>query len=173
MCALLDDTPLIHDENQIGILDCRETMGNDETCPSFHQATHRLLDEDFRPCIHTRGRFIENHDRRIGKNGPRNRQQLFLTLRDVRGFLVQDRIIPVRQRPDEVISVRRFGCRDDFLLGRPTFTISKVISDRTVEEPRILLRPYRTSSRSLRVTSRGYRYRQSGSFPRSTHKSAQ
>ncbi len=138
MCSLFDDTSLIHDKNQIGILDRRETMGNDKARPPFHQATHRLLDEDFRPCIHTRGRFIENHDRRIGKNGPSDRQQLFLTLRDVRGFLIQDRIVPVRQRPDEVISVRRFGCGDDFLLGRSTLTVSKIIPDRTVEEPRIL-----------------------------------
>jgi hypothetical protein len=37
MAALLDDAGFIHDDDPVGVLDGRETMGDDQRCPSHRQ----------------------------------------------------------------------------------------------------------------------------------------
>ncbi|MNM97300.1 hypothetical protein D3C81_1098010 [compost metagenome] len=63
---------------------------------------------------------------------------MLLPLRDVRRFLIQDRVIPARQRTDKVVGVRRFGGTHDFLLHCTFAAVGDVIADRTVKQPRIL-----------------------------------
>ncbi len=75
-----------HDQNEVGIPDGGEPMGNDEAGAVFHQFNHRFLDQQFCSGVNRTCRFIEDQDRgRPGWLG--NGQQLFLSLRDVTGFL--------------------------------------------------------------------------------------
>ncbi|WP_253183197.1 ATP-binding cassette domain-containing protein, partial [Planococcus maritimus] len=38
--------PLIHHEDQVGMLDCRQPVRNDKTRAPSHQTVHRLLDQE-------------------------------------------------------------------------------------------------------------------------------
>ena len=88
MRALFNDGAMVHDQDQIGIPDGRQTVGDDERGLVAHQFFHGFLDQDFSTGI-DRGRcFIQDQDGRIRQEGSGDRQQLFLARRDVVGFFV-------------------------------------------------------------------------------------
>ena len=51
--ALLDDVPVVEDDNLIGIPHSTQAVGNDEGRSSLHQGIHTLLYECFRTGINT------------------------------------------------------------------------------------------------------------------------
>jgi hypothetical protein len=55
-----NDLPSVDDQDLIRIPDGTQTVGYDETGPSFHQLQHRLLDMHFGTGIHTARCFIQN-----------------------------------------------------------------------------------------------------------------
>ena len=63
MRALLDDVALLDDEDQIGILDRRETVDDHEGGASRGQAIHRLLDQYLGAGIYAARRFVEDQER--------------------------------------------------------------------------------------------------------------
>ncbi|MNI36171.1 hypothetical protein D3C73_902140 [compost metagenome] len=71
---------MIHHQDQISILNGRETVGNDKACSAFHQLIHRLLNLNLCPRIDAARRFIKNEDGRVSQDCPGNGQQLLLTL---------------------------------------------------------------------------------------------
>ncbi|MNJ61130.1 hypothetical protein D3C77_569030 [compost metagenome] len=129
---------MIHHQNQIRILNRRQTVGNNKACSPLHELIHCFLDINFRPRIHAARCFIQNKNSRIGENSPGNRQQLLLALRNVGGLLIQDRIVAVGQRTDEVIRLRRLCRLDNVLLSCSLSSIGDVVANRAIEQPCIL-----------------------------------
>ena len=74
MGALLNDSAVIEDEDQIGIHDGGKTVGDNKAGAVLHQLVHCLLNQDFRECVHIGGCFIENQERFICQQRTGNRQ---------------------------------------------------------------------------------------------------
>lgn len=55
MAPLLDDIPIFHNQDHIGIFNGREPMRNHKAGPSFHQIIHSFLD----PLFTDRGSVVE------------------------------------------------------------------------------------------------------------------
>ena len=138
MGALLDHGAVLHDENEIRIADRGQPMGDDEARSALHQLVHRLLDVDFRPRIDAARRFIQNENRRVRQNGAGDRQQLLLTLRNVRCFLVEHRVIAfgsVRMKWSAYAAVQPRTISSSVA---PLSSIGDIVADRAVKQPRIL-----------------------------------
>ena len=80
MGALLDDVPVLHDQNHIGIANGGQPVGNDKTGSALHEVIHCLLNQNFCTGIHRGGRLVQNHDPIVRQNGTGNGEQLFLSL---------------------------------------------------------------------------------------------
>ncbi|MPM75211.1 hypothetical protein SDC9_122202 [bioreactor metagenome] len=92
-------------------------MGDDEDRAVCHQLVHAPLDELFCPGINGAGGFVQNQHRGIGKGRAGDVQKLSLPLTETAAVAGENRLIPLRQVPDEVIRVGKL-CRRLHLLVR-------------------------------------------------------
>ena len=76
--ALLDNVAILHKEDEVGVSDSRETVGDDKAGPALHEVIHRLLDAHLGAGVDRARRFVENEDFRVGEDGACNGQQLLL-----------------------------------------------------------------------------------------------
>ena len=60
MRAALDDPPVIHHQDQIGIADRAQAVGDDESRPPLQQTQQRLLNMDLRARVDAASRLIED-----------------------------------------------------------------------------------------------------------------
>ena len=81
--------------------------------PALHQPGHRPLDEHLGARVDRARRLVEDEDRRVGQEGPGDRQQLLLARRHVRRVVVDDGVVAVGQRAHEVVDVGRLGRGED------------------------------------------------------------
>ena len=79
VATLFGDAVLGDDNDAVGIADGGKAMGNDQGRAPLCQFIKRLLDGAF--CFGIKGRscFVQDQDRRVFKENPRNRDALFLT----------------------------------------------------------------------------------------------
>ena len=80
MAAAFNDASVVKYHNYIGVLDGGKSVGNDKYRTSLHQLIHTVLYKSFRSGIDGRGRFVQNHDRRIGNSRSGNGNKLALSL---------------------------------------------------------------------------------------------
>ena len=80
MAAAFNDASVVKYHNYIGVLDGGKSVGNDKYRTSLHQLIHTVLYKSFRSGIDGRGRFVQNHDRRIGDSRSGNGNKLALSL---------------------------------------------------------------------------------------------
>ena len=129
---------ILHNKNQIRIPNRRQTVCNYKACTVLHQLLHALLNQYLRTGIDRGGCLIQNEHLGICKEGTRNGQQLFLSLRDIIGFLINHRIIAMIQRTNEMIDIGSICRSHDFLIGSIQAAIAQILHDSSVEQPRIL-----------------------------------
>ena len=89
MRARLDDVAIAQHQNRIGIADGGEPVRDHKARAPLHKDIHSLLDALLGARVNVRGRLVEHQDRKVGKQGTRDRDQLLLPLTDVRSILVQ------------------------------------------------------------------------------------
>ncbi len=80
--ALLHNTAVAQNQNEVGIDDRGQAVGDDEAGPAAHEAVHGFLDEQFRTRIDIGCRFIENQQFALREKRPRDGQQLLLARGD-------------------------------------------------------------------------------------------
>jgi len=138
VCAPLYDLPLVHDEDQIGVLNRRESVGDDEARSSLHQVVHRFLDGDLGERVDVACGFVQYEHVWIGQEGPCNGYELLFTVRYVRCLFVDHGVVSIRQGHDEVVRLRHLRSPYDFLLCGVLFSVGYVLPYRAVEQPRVL-----------------------------------
>ncbi len=79
MRPLLDDETVLEHDDQIGVSDRRETVGDDERRPALEQQVQRMLDLPLGADVDGARRLVEDQDPRVGEEGARERDQLSLT----------------------------------------------------------------------------------------------
>ena len=88
--ALLDDRAVLHHQDQVGVADRGEPVGDDERRAVGAQRGHRVLEQQLGAGVDRGGRLVEDQQRRVGQERARDRDQLALPRRQVGALLVDD-----------------------------------------------------------------------------------
>ena len=80
MGALLDDAAVVEDDDQVGIADGGETVGDDEGGAALHEGVHASLHKPFRAGVDARGGLVEDEHRGIADGSTGDGNQLSLSL---------------------------------------------------------------------------------------------
>src|SRR5205085_5646025 len=116
--ALLDDPAVLEDDDQVGVPDRREPVGDDERRPSREEQAEGALDLALGADVDRRGRLVEDEDARVGEEGARERDELALAEREARAALLELGLVLVLQPRDELVRADRFGGGGDVLAAR-------------------------------------------------------
>ena len=136
--TLFDKATLIKDENAISMLDGRQSVRDDEHRATGEQSIDCFLHEALRLNVERRRRFVENENRRIGKQRTGNRETLTLTARQPRAALAEVGVPPFGQVMDETEGVRGCRCGIELFLRGVDATEGDVGAHSVVEEHSIL-----------------------------------
>lgn len=79
MCAMLDETPTVQNENEVGSLDAREPMGADEDRPVNEMGAEPIQDDLLGLGVYTGKRIVEDQDPGVPSDGPRDSHPLPLS----------------------------------------------------------------------------------------------
>ena len=113
-------------------------MRNDEGGPVAHQVGECLLHEPLGFGVERRGRFVEDEDRRVLEDRPRDRQPLPLPAGQALAAFADPRIVLLRQLDDELVRVSGTSRRLDVGRTRPGRPVGDVARDALVEKDGLL-----------------------------------
>src|ERR1051325_1404035 len=119
-------------------MDCRETMGHDESSAAVHQFLDRLHDGSFGGGIERGGRLVQEEDRRILQEGPGNPDSLSLANAKVAAPFADRAVITSGQAADKLISLGAPGGLPNFLLGRIWPAVGNVLANRGRKKESVL-----------------------------------
>ena len=112
-------------------------MGDHDRRPALHQRFQALHDLGLARSVETRRRLVEDEDRRIAKDRPRDRDPLSLPAREPDAALPELGVVPVGQGLDECVRPRCLGRgHDRFPIDLDA--VGDVLGDRAREEDALL-----------------------------------
>ena len=114
MAAALDNPSMLENHDHIGIPNCGQSVCDNEYGSSVHQRIHTFLHNRLCSGIDRRCRLVHNHNRRICNCSTRNRNQLSLSLGQIRSVTVDYRLVAFGQTCDEIMRTRK-PCSPDTL----------------------------------------------------------
>ena len=139
MRARGDHPATIEQDHPAGERDRREPVRDDEGRPVLEQCVERgvdlLLDMD----VDRAGRVVEDEDRGIEQEGPRDRDPLSLAARQRVAALTHDRCVPVGEPHDEPVRVRCACSGLDLLVRCARLAVGDVVPARDREQERLVL----------------------------------
>ena len=103
MGALLDDAPVVEDDDLVGITDGGEAMGDDKGGAPLHDGVHASLYELLGTGVDTGGCLVEDEDGGIGNGGTGNGKELALALAEVAAISAEHGLVAVGETADEVV----------------------------------------------------------------------
>lgn len=136
--AAFDDLAVVEDHDDVGVLDGRESVGDDEDGASFHERIHAALDEGFGACIDGRGGFVEDHHWWIADGCAGDGEKLTLSLAESGAVAGEDGVIPLRQHTNETVGIGEFCCGDAFFIAGGWIAVADIFHDAAGEEVDIL-----------------------------------
>ena len=138
MISLLNDISVLHDKNQICILNGRKSVGDNKAGPSLHQVIHSLLDLHFCSCINGRCGLIQDQDLIVCQDRSCNGKQLLLPLRNITGLLIQDHLITAGLLHDKVVDMGRFCCCDHLFIRCVQPSVADIFHNGSGKQPGVL-----------------------------------
>ena len=112
---------------------------NHDRGAALHQPLHRLLDQRLRFRIEARRRLVQDQDRRVRQERPRQRHALSLAAGQLHAALADQRAIAGRQAGDEVVRVGQTRRVLDLRLRRAGATVGDVLGERAMKQDWLLL----------------------------------
>src|SRR5436190_9541801 len=94
----LDNAAVIEHDDLIGAAHGREPVRDRDRRPALGEPVQRLLDEPFGLGVERACRLIEDEDRRVPQDRPRDRDPLLLAAREAVAALTDDRVVALRRR---------------------------------------------------------------------------
>ncbi len=122
---------MVKHNDDIGILDRRQTVSNDKYRSALHQSVHACLYNLLGSGIDGRSCFIQDHDRRIGDGCSGNGQQLALSLRQIAAISSQHGLIALWQMADKTIRTSQLGSGNTLTIRCVQSAIADIIHDGT------------------------------------------
>ena len=138
MRTTLDNLAITHNENAVGIANGAQTVRDHKARATGHKLVKRRLDLQLGTRIDTRGRLVQQEDRRIGKHHASNAQKLLLTLAERAAVLTDHGVVTLRQLANKLVGMCPAGRLDHLLARSIRATIRDVLVDRALEQPAVL-----------------------------------
>src|SRR5699024_10386102 len=101
-------------------------------------AVHSLSDFHLCPGVYAGSSLVQYKNWRIAEKDSRYSQQLSLSHGNVLRFILQHRIISLRQCPYKEIHSGCFGSGNDFFSGSVRFSVSNILCNGSLKKPGIL-----------------------------------
>ena len=121
MRALLDDLTRFEHIDVVGIADGRQAMGDHKRRAIRHEVVERVLNQPLGFGIDRCRGLIEQKDRRILQQGPRDRKSLLFTARKFHPALADMGVELSWQCADKHLGMRRFQGRPHFIFRGISF----------------------------------------------------
>ena len=102
----LDDLASLDHQDLVSAPNGREPVRDHERGAAPSQRAQAVLDERLALAVQARGCLVQDENRWIGEDGPRNGDALPLASGELHTPLPNDRLIPVRELLDELVGVR-------------------------------------------------------------------
>src|SRR5579875_1220303 len=96
----LDDPAVVEDDDLLRVADRREPVRDRDRRPPLREPVERLLDEPLGLGVERGGRLVEDEDRRVAEDRPRDRDPLLLAAREAVAALADDRVVALGERGD-------------------------------------------------------------------------
>ncbi len=125
---LLDHASVIEHQDEIGVADRGETVGDDQVRAACEQRRQRFLHLPLGDGIECARRLVENEDARILQDGARDRQPLPLAAGEAITAFADHGVVSVGQRSDGVVDLRTPGGILDVRPRRVGTSVSQVLS---------------------------------------------
>ena len=125
----LDDAAAVKHQDQVGIGNGGETVGDDEGRAALAYAIHRALDSRFGFDVQRTGRFIEDQDRCVLEDCPGDGDALALAARKRSTALTDDKTIAAGLSGNEIVCFRQSRCLLDLQVGRLGPADANVVAD--------------------------------------------
>src|SRR4051795_2561562 len=136
--ALLDDPAVLQDDDQVGVADRREPVGDDEGRAAVQKPPQRALDLSFRADVDGARRLVEDQDLRVREQRPRERDQLTLAERQPGTAFAELRLVAILEALDELVGADGARSGLDVLSRRAGAAERDVLDDRSGEEESLL-----------------------------------
>ena len=138
MRALLDDAPAVEDEHLVGPADGRHPVRDHKGGAAFEQSVERVQEEPLRDRVEGARRLVEDENRSVSDECPRDRDSLALTARERSAPLAEQRLVAVGQAAHELVHQCGIRGPEDLLIARVAPPVGDVVEDRALEEERLL-----------------------------------
>src|SRR5690349_16130411 len=102
MVAAFANLSILQHKDLVGAPNGCQTMRDDKGGPPHHQIGEGFLHVKFGFGVKFRSGFIENKDRRVFQNSPRDGDPLALPAAEPRSALSNHSIVPIWKRKDEI-----------------------------------------------------------------------
>ena len=138
--ALLDYPAVFQHEDQVGVADDGQAVGDDESRPALDELAERLADEVLGLSVDAGGRVVEDKDGRVDQQRAGDGHALLLAAGEGHAPLADPGIVAIGQALDEVVDLGRLGRGDDLFGGCLRRAVGDVVPDRARVEEHVLLR---------------------------------
>src|SRR5690606_15810226 len=136
--AEFSDPPVLEDDDQVGIANGREPVGDRNGGTVAGDPLERSLDRRFGLVVHRAGRFVEDQDRRVLEDGAGNGDALALTSGQLLSALADDGVVSVREPADELLGFGQPSGTNDVLVTGAPAPVNDVLANGTMEEEDVL-----------------------------------
>src|SRR3954466_720400 len=136
--ALLDDPAVLEHDDQVGVADRREPVGDDEGGSVGEEDAERVLDLAFGADVDRGRRLVEDQDSWVCEQGPGQGDQLALPEREPAAALLDLGFVAVLEPQDEVVGADCLRRLHDLLWARIRTAECDVLGDRPGEEEPLL-----------------------------------
>ena len=138
MPALFHHATGVDDEDAIGAVDRGEAVRHDDDRPIMRDPLQGGDDGGLGRRVQGRRGLVQNEDRRIPKDGPRDRDTLALAARQQPAQLARRGVIAPGETRDQVVDLGGSGRGSDLGVRRVRLPHSDVVAHGSVEEEGIL-----------------------------------
>src|SRR5207248_4885154 len=123
------DFTVLHTEQNSAVLQRAEAMGNDERGTAPDQPLSCLHDRSFRFEINRTCRLVQNQDRSVFQECPRESDALPFASREGRTAFADDSLITIGKSHDKIVSVGCLRSFDDVVLSSVGGRVGDVVGD--------------------------------------------
>ena len=136
--AAFDDATVVHDHDDVGILDGGESVGDDKDGASVHELVHPILHDGFGAGVDGGGGFVEDHHRWVANRRTGNGEELALALREACAVATENGVVAVRQHFDKAVGIGELGGVDALFIRRLRVAVADVFHDGVSKEVDVL-----------------------------------
>ena len=137
--AALDDAAIFEHQDQVGIHDTLDAMGDDEGRAVVHKLHQRIVDLSFGLGINRRRGVVQDQDARVLEQSPGNGDTLFLTAGESHALFAYQRIVSIRKALDDIMDRSSSRRLEDFLVRHlASNAVGDVLANRAREQEWLL-----------------------------------